>query len=278
MKRTLFSLVGIVVLWSLSAKAYFMIPIQQEGQGYGVRGKTVTWLLFRGEPFQGIIYDLKPPKAFINTPDGKTDSVSLSRIQIKDYQTGVKRYAFLVTYTPVKKGDHYLCLISQETYLPELSEVWQELTKVPLHVEEENSWDRAIGLKLEIIPLTRPYGLMSGQLFRGKLLYEGRPASEVLLQITHYHGFFIPRDTIPRDTFGNPDYPLMYLSVKTDENGYFSVSLNQPGWWLISARVPNGYTNLGLQRFPLILRGSLWVYVAPLVKPGGQFPKIGPTP
>ncbi len=277
MKKILF-LVGLIFFWSFSVQAYFMIPIQEKDKGYGMRGKTVTWILFRGEPFQGIIYDLKPPKAFINTPDHQTAPVTLSRIQIKDYQTGLKRYAFLLTFTPIKKGDHYLCLISQEHYLPELNEVWQEFTKVPLHVEEESSWDRPVGLKLEIIPLIRPYGLMSGQIFRGKLLYEDRPAPGVLIQITRYHGVFIPRNAIPRDAFGNPNYPLMYLSVKTDENGYFSVSLNQPGWWLISARMPHGYTNLGLQRLPLIIRGSLWVYITPRVKPSGQFPKISPIP
>ena len=261
-----------------TAKAYFLVVIQEKGGGYATRGEKISWLVFRGEPFQGLVRDLITPKAFMRTPQGGKDPVAFTVIELKDYKTGKKRHAFYVRYTPTQEGDYYLCLLSQKTYIPELNEVWREITKVPLHVESEKAWEIPVGLELEIVPLTRPYGLTAGQIFRGKVFSQGTPASHVLVQVTHYHGLFLPWEALPKDAYGKLDRPLMYLSLYTDDNGTFSVALNQPGWWLVSVRVPQGFVTLANQRFPLFLRGSLWLYVRPPFVPQGSFPKIVPTP
>jgi len=37
----------------------------------------------------------------------------------------------------------------------------------------EEGWDQPLGLKAEILPLTRPYGLWAGNTFCGKALFNG---------------------------------------------------------------------------------------------------------
>jgi len=273
-------ILGVALLfWGLlvlPARAYFVVVIQEKGGGYALRGEVVRWLIFRGEPFQGLIRDLRAPKAFIVSPTGEKSRIPLPVISLKDLSSGKLRRGFHPRYVPTERGDHYLYLISEEDFVPGTGEVWKEFTKVPLHVEEETDWKRPVGLKVEIVPLTRPYGLESGAVFAGKVLLEGKPLKDILVQVTRYYGMFLPQEALPKDDQGKVDRPRMYLSVRTDEEGRFVVALNQPGWWLISARIPHGYTILAQQRFPLILRASFWLYVKKPFKLEQTFPRIGP--
>ncbi len=269
-----------IYFWALvlPAQAYFLVVVQENGPGYASVGEEVKWLLFRGEPFQGIVRDLLPPKAFMVLPNGKSEPVALSIANIKDYATGKERRGYRPHYTPTQKGDYYLCLVSTPAFVQEIGEVWQEFTKIALHVNTETAWQRPVGLKAEIVPLSRPYGLESGALFRGCVLFQGKPVKDALIQATLYHGIFIPSEDLPSNPKGQIDFARMYPSVRTDANGLFALTLNQPGWWLISARLPQGYSTLGGQKFPFIIRASLWLYVFPPFVPQGTFPKIKTLP
>ncbi len=271
-------LLALVLISAHPAQAYFLVLTQENGHGYATVGQEVRWFLFRGEPFQGIVRDLLPPKAFMALPNGKKEPVALSIVNVKDYATGKERRGYRPHYTPTQKGDYYLCLVSQPAFVQEVGEVWQEFTKVPLHVAVETSWPKPVGLKAEIIPLTRPYGLEAGAVFRGQVLYQGKPVKDALVQFTYYHGYFLPQKDLPKQQGGDTDLARMYPSVRTDTEGLFTVYLNKAGWWLISARLPQGYTTLGGQRFPLILRASIWLYVWPTFNPQGTFAPIKPLP
>lgn len=86
-------------------------------------------------------------------------------------------------------------------------------------------WDKPIGLKAEIIPLSRPYSLYAGNLFSGQVLYKGKPVPNVEIEIEYYNtkGLKAPND--------------MYITqvIKADKNGLFYVSLPQEGWWGFAA-------------------------------------------
>ncbi len=40
---------------------------------------------------------------------------------------------------------------------------------------DEKGWDVPLGLKMEIIPLTRPFADYSGNIFQGRVLLDGKP-------------------------------------------------------------------------------------------------------
>jgi len=272
----------LIILWGLlcpQANAYFLVVVQENGHGYGQVGKEVRWLVFRGEPFQGVIRDSLAPKAFIVLPQGQRQPIALSIINLKDYSSGKERRGYRPHFVPSLKGDYYLCLISPPSFVPGLGEVWQEYSKVALHVDTETNWAKEVGLKAEIVPLTRPYGLEQGTLFRGQVLCEGKPVAGVLVQSTYYHGVYLPVSILPKGPGGKPDSARMYMSQLTDDSGRFALCLPHTGWWLISARLPHGYTMLGNQKLPLILRASIWLYVYPPFTPKeGSFPPIKALP
>jgi len=275
MSRKVVLILCSLLLWSSSGEAFFLTAIQ-EGEGYALKGEEVIWDLFRSEPFQGVIYDLKAPQALIYAPDKKPRLVALRRIKILDHASGKKRFAWQAHFVPDTPGDYYLVLHSEPTLVSGLPEVWEEWVKVPLHVEQSKSWARPLGLRVEIVPSVRPYGLMAGTSFSARVFFEGRPASRVRLQMVPFTGVYLTLKELPQDENGRLDIPLMYLDLLTDEQGGFTVSFPHPGWWLLSAVIPIGQYRLGQEQFPFYLRASLWLYLKPPFKVPETAPHIRP--
>ncbi|WP_022852974.1 DUF4198 domain-containing protein [Thermodesulfatator atlanticus] len=260
--------------WTKPAYPFFLTVVGEDGLDYGNKGQEKVWLVFRAEPFQGIVYDVKAPKAKIFTPSGKFEPISFWRTKIKDHATGKKRYAWKARYLPTKIGDYYLVLHSDPTLIPGTYEVWEEIVKVPFHVEREGSWQKNLGLKAEIIPYNRPYGITKAGLFRGRLLLDGKPLSQTLIQVVRFNGVFLTGKELPQDRLGKRDDARMYYSLYTDENGDFSLTFPQEGWWLISAKIPFGNHRIGNSTYPMFLRASMWLYVYPPFELPEGAPKI----
>jgi hypothetical protein len=62
--------------------------------------------------------------------------------------------------------------------MEEDQEFLQDSVKVVLHVQAQKGWDAVAGLAgsgLELVPLTRPYGLQPGIAFQAQVLADGKP-------------------------------------------------------------------------------------------------------
>lgn len=117
----------------------------------------------------------------------------------------------------------------------------------------EEGWDKPIGAKVEIVPLTRPFGIWEGNTFVGRVLKDGKPLKGARVEIEYYNteGVKYPNET------------LYTQVVKTDENGVFVYTLPWSGWWGFSVITEGGEYN----GHPLELDGVLWIYAYP--KPKG---------
>jgi len=51
----------------------------------------------------------------------------------------------------------------------------------------EVGWDEEVGLKTEIIPLTRPYGLWTGNVFQGIVKVEGEAVPYAEVEVEYYN-------------------------------------------------------------------------------------------
>jgi cobalt/nickel transport protein len=138
----------------------------------------------------------------------------------------------------------------------------------------EKGWDLAVGLPVEIIPLTRPYGWPAGAAFKGKAMAKGKALTRATVEIEKFNGFYVPKDRLPKDRLGEENAPLITRTVKTDLMGYFVCTLDSPGWWILSVSAPGGKKVHEGKPYPVELRGCLWVYVepapAPLTTPPGK--------
>ncbi len=270
LKRILVAL-GFLFWLSCSARAHFLIVIPEEGNGYALRGRELDLMVTYGHPFEGILYDLKNPSGFLILPDGKKAPLPFSRTLVKDHASGKKRFAYRIRFLPTQRGDHLFCVEAKPYLNEEEGEVWKDYMKTLIHVQVEKGWDNSCGFPLELVPLNRPYGMMKGSVFVGRLLFNGKPLGGVTLEVEKFNGFYVPEEGLPKDAFGRINEPLMTYTVMTNDDGYFVVTLPEPGWWAINASVKSGNTSYAGKSFPLVVRSGVWVYVFDgfTVKPTG---------
>ncbi|MBF0227231.1 MAG: DUF4198 domain-containing protein [Desulfobacterales bacterium] len=94
----------------------------------------------------------------------------------------------------------------------------------------EAGWDDPVGLETEIIPLTRPYGLWTGNIFTGKVLVKGKVVPNAEVEVEYLN-----------ESIGNisiikpPADPYITQVVKADSNGIFSYAMPKAGWWGFAA-------------------------------------------
>ncbi len=94
----------------------------------------------------------------------------------------------------------------------------------------EEGWDEPVGLETEIIPLTRPYGLWTGNIFTGQVLVKGKPVphAEVEIEYLNETPENLTKVLAPAD-------PYVTQVVKADANGVFSYAMPKAGWWGFAA-------------------------------------------
>lgn len=114
----------------------------------------------------------------------------------------------------------------------------------------EEGWDKPIGLKYEIIPMVKPFALYAGNSFQGVVLHNGKPASNVEVEVELNNDFGLKAPTSAHIT----------QVVKTNANGEFSFVMNHKGWWGFAALIVEGelqHTNG--KKYPVENGALIWV-------------------
>jgi cobalt/nickel transport protein len=91
---------------------------------------------------------------------------------------------------------------------------------------DDEGWDKALGLKTEIVPLSKPFGLYAGNLFQGIVQRNGQPAPYAMVEVEYYN----------QDQ--RSQAPTSYMTtqtIKADQNGVFSYAAPRAGWWGFAA-------------------------------------------
>lgn len=113
----------------------------------------------------------------------------------------------------------------------------------------EDGWDEVIGLKYEIIPLVKPFGVYKGNLFQGKVLHDGKPIPNIKVEVELYNTFGLKAATNAHIT----------QTVKTDANGVFSFVMNHKGWWGFAALIEEGEKEHEGKMYPIENGALLWI-------------------
>ena len=89
-------------------------------------------------------------------------------------------------------------------------------------------WDGLVGLPVEIEPLSRPFGLYTGNSFRGIVLRDGKPVPFATIEVEYYN---------EGRKAEAPTGMHVTQVVKTDASGVFSYSMPRAGWWGFAALI-----------------------------------------
>jgi cobalt/nickel transport protein len=91
---------------------------------------------------------------------------------------------------------------------------------------DDEGWDEEVGLKTEIVPLSKPYGLYKGNVFQGIVKLDGKPVPFSEVEVEYYNAD------------GKAKAPTDYMitqTIKADANGVFTYSPPRAGWWGFAA-------------------------------------------
>jgi len=124
----------------------------------------------------------------------------------------------------IKRPGDYVFYVEPQPYFEPAEEAFiVHYTKVVVDAfGMEEGWDAEIGLKTEIVPLTRPYGLWAGNVFQGVVVVDGKPAPGTEVEVEYYN---------EGGTIEAPADPFVTQVVKADENGVFTYAMPRAGWW-----------------------------------------------
>lgn len=135
--------------------------------------------------------------------------------------------AYEATYPVKAPGDHVFYIEPAPYWEPAEEKMIIHYTKVIVNAYgEEEGWDAAVGFPVEIEPLVRPYGLWTGNIFRGIVTKDGQPVPFAEIEVEYYN-----EDSavaIPADAF-------VTQVIKADANGVFSYAMPKAGWWGFAA-------------------------------------------
>ncbi|KIL98017.1 Additional periplasmic component NikK of nickel ECF transporter [Paramagnetospirillum magnetotacticum MS-1] len=99
--------------------------------------------------------------------------------------------------------------------------------KVVVDFAGGGGWDKLVGLPVEIEPLVRPYGLWTGNLFRGIVRRNGKPVPFAEIEVEWRNDGSVKA----------PSDPFITQVIKADASGQFAYGLPRAGWWGFAALV-----------------------------------------
>lgn len=208
-------------------------------------------------PFEGGGMNMAAPVRFGVVSNGVTKDLrdALKPNPIKT-GTGESFEGFKARYAIQKPGDHVFFVEPQPYWEPAEESFIVHYTKVVVQAFGlEQGWDAEIGLRTEIIPLTRPYGLWAGNVFQGIVKVNGKaaPFSEVEVEFFNADG----KVKAPAD-------PMITQLIRSDSNGVFTYALPWEGWWGFAAlHTDDKKMKKDGREYPVEIGALLWVRAYP---------------
>lgn len=161
---------------------------------------------------------------------------SLMEIEFKGNSNTGKGYAG--EYKARSMGDHVLVLQPAPYYEANEDAYLQQITKVVVNVGGlPTDWDAELGLKAEIVPLTKPYSIWTGSTFSGIVKSKGKPVpfAEIEVEYLNHDVNLKKNATSKKSKVTPPQDSFVTLGIKADANGKFTFGIPKSGWWGFAA-------------------------------------------
>jgi len=230
---------------------------------YGVwqarKGEQVKYRFIWGHGYEHIWFDATLPDEFvaIAPSGGKTDlKGALAPIKVKGAD-GKEYRAYEFAYTPRERGDHILAMKAAMLWDEEAGVFLQDFAKSVLHVQDKLNWDRKVGHKLELVPLSRPYGLQKGGTIQMMVLLDGKPLPGCEVEFEKFQPACPDEDDLPGEEF-------ITYEAKSDPNGIVTFGLTEEGWFALTAVRDSGKKiEKEGHEGDLVYRATFWINVTP---------------
>jgi cobalt/nickel transport protein len=185
--------------------------------------RTITLTLSFSHPFEGMGMELAKPKVFSVLAGGKTQDLlgSLEETQVMGHAAWQAAY-------PLKRPGVYMFYMEPEPYWEPAEDTFiiHYTKSVVAAFGDDEGWDEEIGLKTEIVPLSKPFGLYAGNVFQGIVKLNGKVVPFGEVEVEYYN-----KDK----KYTAPTEYMTTQTIKADGNGVFTYAAPVPGWWGFAA-------------------------------------------
>ncbi len=197
----------------------------------------------------GPAMEMAPPKQFGVLADGRKQDLTES-LEPKEVDG---KAAYDASFRVRAPADYVFYVEPAPYWEPAEQKMIVHYTKVVVDAfGAEEGWDAMVGFPVEIEPLTRPYGLWTGNAFRGIVRKGGEPVPFAEVEVEYYNedrALAIPAD------------PFVTQVTKADADGVFCYAMPRAGWWGFSALVDGDeqMPNPDGELVDVELGGLIWV-------------------
>lgn len=236
------------VLGSPEAWGHFLVLLPAED--VVDQGRTVDLTLLFTHPMeQGPIMEMGQPLQFGVLVGGR-------KIDLRDRLRPEKREGKTIyrCQAPLRQpGDYVFYIEPAPYYEPAEKKMIIHYSKVVVSYRgAEEGWDALVGLPVEIEPLVRPYGLWTGNCFRGIVRCNGKPVPFATIEVEYYNE---GKQVHP------PNDAFITQRIKADAQGCFCYTIPRAGWWGFAALLEGNQKLLSPkgEMLPVELGGLIWV-------------------
>ncbi|MFO7559120.1 MAG: DUF4198 domain-containing protein [Desulfobacterales bacterium] len=225
MKRMVISFFSFVlfVLFSIPAIAHFGMVIPSDSMVMQEDGRNVLLNLSFSHPFEMVGMDLAKPNGFGVSVNGEKQDLlgKLEKTRIMDHP------AWRFDYKVQRPGVYVFYMEPAPYWEPAEDCFIIHYTKtVVAAFGDDEGWDSEIGLKTEIVPLSKPFGLYAGNVFQGIVKLYGKLVPYAEVEVEYYNE--------NQKAIAPTDY-MITQTIKADQNGVFTYAAPHKGWWGFAA-------------------------------------------
>lgn len=205
------------------SRAHFGMVIPSDSMVMQTDDRTVNVTLSFSHPFEMIGMELEKPAAFTVVANGEAQDLagSLEKTTVMDHTAWKADYR-------IRRPGVYMFAMEPVPYWEPAEDVFiVHYTKtVVTAFGDDEGWDAELGLKTEIVPLAKPYGLYAGNVFQGIVKLDGKPVPYAEVEVEYYN-----RD---KSAAAPTDY-MITQTLKADGSGVFTYAAPRAGWWGFAA-------------------------------------------
>jgi cobalt/nickel transport protein len=188
-------------------------------------GRSVDLTVSFSHPFEEDGMVLERPEAFTVTHAGETTDLTgeLSEATVMDAP------GYTLTHELERPGTHVFAMTPVPYWEPAEDAFIQHFTKTYVSAyDDDEGWDAELGLRTEIVPLSKPFGLWAGNVFQGIVHLEGEPVPYAEIEVEFYN---------EGQEAEVPSELMITQTIKADANGVFTYSVPEEadGWWGFAA-------------------------------------------
>lgn len=239
------------MLLAFPAYAHFGILIPSSAEVTDQKEATLRLDMAFSHPASGVGMDMEKPEAASVNVNGQSVSLLDKLVESRF----MDKKAWLLEF-PINRPGLYQFAVTPAPYFEPAEDcfiIHYAKVAVPAFGGEEG-WEKPLGLPMEILPLTRPFGNYAGAVFQGQVLKNGKPLPGATVEIENLNRE--PKHVPPNDYFDTQ-------IVRADGQGIFTVGIPWSGWWGFAAlSEADDAIEFNGQKKNVELGGVMWVNFA----------------